>query len=604
LKNLELTLLIVLAISSIGIVSVYATVVSPILDGQVINATENQTFALDLIINDGGKLIVSNGTTLTLVNGMSLGTVNGLDAEVTINTGSSISGAGALITQVNSIMTIDGLFQINGIIVNNGIINVRCGVLDTIASPILVNDQIFIECTEEGYTGEFEFNNLQVLDFDGLGQTHFLQVNHIMNLTGTTIIDDTIVAWHGNVTNFGNIILQSTFGGTGGKIKLFGDLTNVCENIDGRGIETITGSIVGGGLPVINTVCAIPVVTLVGVTPDIEVVSGTYNELGATCFSDDEGQIDGRVVIGGDTVDTDTIGIYDVDYDCADSNVNPVPASTVTRMVAVVDTTMPLLVLNGESVVVLEAGVDTYTELDGMCFDLLDGEIDVVISGDTVDDNTVGTYVVDYDCEDANSNSASTIQRTVSVEDTIPPVITVSQEQSIMILEGTVFDKFEFVTCFDSFDGDLTNSMITVGTVNTLSRTVQEVIYLCQDGELNNDDVTVSYAINKISTSSLGSSVTTTPFGQKVIPKLSDIPTLSVTDSTQQEPQTISDLFANLFSNRININTDDRIDFAEIVNDRVQGIRDTSLGETSDIIQKTTSPIVDFFRNLFAEFFN
>ncbi len=593
MKNLEITLLLVLAISSIGVVSVYG-LSSPITTTVFLSNTT--VITTGIAIESGGHLIITPTGNLTS-NALTLDA----GTELTVNSTGILQVNGVIVNDVGGLVIVDGNLTINGIYINDGVTQVRCGIFNSVSAPIFTNDPVFVECTEEGFTNQIPITNFTVED------DLFVQGNKILNITGTLVVSGTIDN-RGQIANYGLI----EFGNGVNSIKSLSDfstlgdnafITNYCENIVGRGLNQTGGNVVGSGI-INGTTCAIPVVSLVGVTPDIEVVSGTYTELGATCFSDDEGQIDGKVVIGGDTVDINTIAIYDVDYDCEDSNVNPVPASTVTRMVAVVDTTMPLLVLNGESVVVLEAGVDTYTELDGMCFDLLDGEIDVVISGDTVDTSTVSTYVVDYDCQDANSNSASTLQRTVSVADTIPPVITVSKEQSIMILEGTVFDKFEFVTCFDSFDGDLTNSMITVGTVNTLSRTVQEVIYLCQDGELNNDDVTVSYAINKISTSSLGSSVTTTPFGQKVIPKLSDIPTLSVTDSTQQEPQTISDLFANLFSNRININTDDRIDFAEIVNDRVQGIRDTSLGETSDIIQKTTSPIVDFFRNLFAEFFN
>ena len=77
-----------------------------------------------------------------------------------------------------------------------------------------------------------------------------------------------------------------------------------------------------------------PVITLLGDSP-LEVNQGaTYTDPGATASDDTDGDLSARIVVGGDTVDTDTIGAYNVTYDVSDAAGNA--AATVTRIVRVV----------------------------------------------------------------------------------------------------------------------------------------------------------------------------------------------------------------------------------------------------------------------------
>ena len=96
-----------------------------------------------------------------------------------------------------------------------------------------------------------------------------------------------------------------------------------------------------------------------------------------------------------------------------------------TAYVDVVDTTPPVITLNGEAEVTLECGVDTYTELGASAYDIVDQNVSVVISGDAVDASTVGTYTVTYDAADASGNQATQVTRTVTVADTTPPDVSV-----------------------------------------------------------------------------------------------------------------------------------------------------------------------------------
>jgi len=61
-----------------------------------------------------------------------------------------------------------------------------------------------------------------------------------------------------------------------------------------------------------------PVITLLGGGDPLFVVGGTYVEAGATCQDTESGNLDDRVVVGGDVVNTAVAGTYIVTYDCED----------------------------------------------------------------------------------------------------------------------------------------------------------------------------------------------------------------------------------------------------------------------------------------------
>ncbi len=160
-----------------------------------------------------------------------------------------------------------------------------------------------------------------------------------------------------------------------------------------------------------------PVISLIGASTINLNVGDTYNEQGATVTDSFEGDISGNLVIGGDAVDTNTVGVYVVTYNASDSAGNS--AAQVTRTVnvsAIVDTTPPVITLNGASTVNLNVG-DTYTELGATANDNIDGDItaNIVIGGDTVNTNVAGTYVVTYNVSDAAGNAANEVTRTVNV---------------------------------------------------------------------------------------------------------------------------------------------------------------------------------------------
>jgi len=164
-----------------------------------------------------------------------------------------------------------------------------------------------------------------------------------------------------------------------------------------------------------------PVITLTGVNPQTIECSASYVELAATVT--DDCCVTDPVIIDASAADTATVGSYSVTYNVIDCAGNA--AVQVTRTVNVVDTTPPVVTLNGPASLTLECGVDTYTELGAIVTDeCCPGAL--VIAGATVDVSTSGTYEVTYDSADCNGNPAAQVARTITVVDTTPPVITLT----------------------------------------------------------------------------------------------------------------------------------------------------------------------------------
>lgn len=172
------------------------------------------------------------------------------------------------------------------------------------------------------------------------------------------------------------------------------------------------------GLPPVG---AIPSVVLTG-SASIQVAQGSpWIDPGYTASDAENGDITNNVVVGGDTVDTNTIGVYTITYDVTDSDGNDAPQ--VTRTVTVVDQTAPIITLNGQETLSITVN-STYNDAGATAVDNQDGDLSgsISIGGDTVDINTEGTYVITYDVQDSAGNAAPQVTRTVNVIPTPPPL--------------------------------------------------------------------------------------------------------------------------------------------------------------------------------------
>jgi len=154
-----------------------------------------------------------------------------------------------------------------------------------------------------------------------------------------------------------------------------------------------------------------PVITLNGDANITIEKDGTYTELNATAVDDVDGNV--SVSISG-TVDTATVGVYTITYSAKDSSDNNSSKTRTVNVVneAIVDTTPPVITLNGDANITLTRG-DVYNELGATALDDVDGNLNVTISGE-IDTSTVGSYTITYTAKDSAENEAS-LNRGVNV---------------------------------------------------------------------------------------------------------------------------------------------------------------------------------------------
>merc|ERR1712028_293004 len=129
-----------------------------------------------------------------------------------------------------------------------------------------------------------------------------------------------------------------------------------------------------------------------------------YEDQGASCHDFVDGSLSHAVEVSGQVVDMKIPGTYLIHYDCQDLSGNR--AETSIRTVIIYDTTAP----NGET----EAGT-------------------AAVHATTT--SGASKYLVTYTCTDVYTNTATEL-RTITVKDTLPPVITLHNAADTMVAQG------------------------------------------------------------------------------------------------------------------------------------------------------------------------
>merc|ERR1712072_1634875 len=168
-------------------------------------------------------------------------------------------------------------------------------------------------------------------------------------------------------------------------------------------------------------------------------------------------------------------GTYYLKYTCKDQAVTGRPAlqTTACRTFINLDKTKPIITI-------LEAANDkynhwhveasrdnNYVDAGATCSDMVDGNIsqDVEVSGDVVNMAAVGTYKINYNCEDSAGQTAVQATRTVVVQDNTCP------------------------TCTDTLDGAMPNAHI-YGTVDVELTGTYVLTYSVTDKNGNGNNIT------------------------------------------------------------------------------------------------------------------
>ncbi len=219
-----------------------------------------------------------------------------------------------------------------------------------------------------------------------------------------------------------------------------------------------------------------PIITLNGLTPQIIEQGAGYTELDAITN-------DGSTITINSANFTDAIGTYHIYYDSTDTAGNN--AIQVSRTVNVVDTTPPVITLNGTNPQTIEQG-EGYTELGAITND----SSTITINSANFTD-LVGTYYIYYDSTDAFNNTAQVI-RTVNVVDTTAPVITLNGTNPQTIEQGAGYTEL----------GAITNdsSTITINSTNFTDLVGTYTIYYDSTDASNNTAIQVIRTVNVVDT--------------------------------------------------------------------------------------------------------
>ena len=240
-----------------------------------------------------------------------------------------------------------------------------------------------------------------------------------------------------------------------------------------------------------------PVITLNGDNPLTVELGSVYEDPGATAtdelgdsisnpdFNTDNGAEDLSSIDVSGSVDTNTVGSYTITYTAYD---NWDLSSTATRTVNVVDTTAPVITLNGDEEITIEVDVNGNYEDEGATATDNDGVTPITGVTDGVDITQVGVYYVVFEAEDGSGNISSKT-RTVNVVDTTSPVITLLGNNPYTAYLGSSAALIPGATATDASSEN--NLTVTVtGTVDTNTLGTYTLTYTAEDESNNSALVT------------------------------------------------------------------------------------------------------------------
>ena len=258
-----------------------------------------------------------------------------------------------------------------------------------------------------------------------------------------------------------------------------------------------------------GSTCVAPVITLTGT--DVTINNGdTYTDAGATASDDEEGDITANIVLGGDTVDTNTDGTYTITYDVSDGAGNA--ATTVSRVVTVETPVQPLLITTSACSTATSVrltgpwwgwdpagGPEAANNGDGTWTFTFDpaptDNMEYLLVVDGVQENLISIMANGGTCAPVTDN-ASYANRLWVVDSgdvtnnygqcgttCVAPVITLTGGDETITVGDTYTDAG--ATASDDEQGDISSDILTTSDVDTSVAGVYTVAYNVSDGALN-----------------------------------------------------------------------------------------------------------------------
>ena len=230
-------------------------------------------------------------------------------------------------------------------------------------------------------------------------------------------------------------------------------------------------------------------------------LGGTYSA-GAFASIVDASTTDGGVV-GGDAVDVNTEGVYNVTYTVTDNSLAG-NSSTIVETVTVSDTVAPTFTAGGNAgnfATPVELG-GTYSA--GAFASIVDASTTDggVVGGDAVDVNTEGVYNVTYTVTDNSlAGNSSTIVETVTVSDTVAPTFTAGGNAgnfATPVELGGTYSAGAFASIVDASTTD--GGVVGGDAVDVNTEGVYNVTYTVTDNSLAGNSGVITETVTVAST--------------------------------------------------------------------------------------------------------
>jgi|GEM_PF-4167326 len=160
-----------------------------------------------------------------------------------------------------------------------------------------------------------------------------------------------------------------------------------------------------------------------------------------------------------------------------------------------VATNSPIITLLGADSVIHEAAT-SYTDAGATALDALDGNLtaSIVVAGHDFNDTASGDHNVTYNVSDVGGNPAVEKVRTVTVVDTTAPVITLIGDANVSHALNTSWND-PGATAIDTLDGNLSNHVTVLGSVDVNATGVNVLTYSVSDAA-GNTATNVSRTVN------------------------------------------------------------------------------------------------------------
>ena len=219
-----------------------------------------------------------------------------------------------------------------------------------------------------------------------------------------------------------------------------------------------------------------PNITTPATVAALECKVSTYSDVPPTASDQCVGNV--NVTTSG-SVNVNAVGNYTLTYNAVDPSGNA--ADPKTRVVAVKDTRIPALAINGDANLNVECIKNgPFTDPGATATDVCAGTW-TVQGTPAIGAGTVGSFQLSYQAIDPSNNSVTLSNaRTVTVSDTLPPTLTMNGAANLPLECANPFTD-PGATANDQCAGAL--SVTTTGSVNNLQLGAQTLTYSANDGQ-------------------------------------------------------------------------------------------------------------------------